>query len=218
MQPTAAIIAAILVGAITWSAARADWSGGSSSPAAPVWVSQARPAVAQPSPTRPRPAQVMALTGPWPDGGVIPPEFTQAGDELSPALAWSGTPEGTTHFVLIVHDLDAVTSLGTDDVLHWLVWNIPAGTTSLPEGVGHGPTLADGARQISVSGPYYRGPGAAAAGPAHHYAFELFAVDVPIAVPPSALSPAETRAAVLAGMAGHVRGKAVYTGRFKRGL
>lgn len=221
MTPTAAVaatIAALLAGATTGSAARADANPGPSTPASPSQASQARGATAQPSPTRPRPAEVMTLTGPWPDGGVIPPKYTQAGDELSPALAWSGTPEGATHLVLIVRDLDAATSAGTDDVLHWLVWNIPARTTSLAEGLGQGPTLADGSRQISVSGPYYRGPGAASGGPPHHYVFELFAVDGPIAVPPSAQSPAETRAAVLAGMAGHVRGKAVYTGRFKRGL
>lgn len=179
-------------------------------PAAP------RAAAAQPAPQRPRAVQVMTLTAPWPDGGDIPTRFTQAGEEISPALTWTGTPEGTTHFVLLVHDLDAAAAPGTDDVLHWLVWNIPGTATGLPEAVPHGPTLADGSRQVSVSGPYYRGPGASASGPAHHYVFELYAVDEAIAVPPVGRSPAETRAAVVAAMAGHVRGKAVSVGRFKR--
>jgi len=76
--------------------------------------------------------------------------------------------------------------------------------------------LPDGTRQISVSGPYYRGPGAAAAGPAHHYVFELFALDNAIDVPPVGASPPLTRGAVLAAMAGHVRGKAGYVGLFRR--
>ena len=76
--------------------------------------------------------------------------------------------------------------------------------------------LPDGSRQISASGPYYRGPGAAAAGPAHHYVFELFALDAPLDVPAVGASPPQTRAAVLAAMAGHVRGKAAYVGLFKR--
>jgi phosphatidylethanolamine-binding protein (PEBP) family uncharacterized protein len=79
-----------------------------------------------------------------------------------------------------------------------------------------GPQRPDGIRQISVSGPYYRGPGAAASGPAHHYAFELYALDGPVNVPAVGQSPADTRAAVLAAMAGRVRGKGVYVGLFKR--
>jgi phosphatidylethanolamine-binding protein (PEBP) family uncharacterized protein len=79
-----------------------------------------------------------------------------------------------------------------------------------------GSQLPDGTRQISASGPYYRGPGASAEGPAHPYVFELFALDAPIDVPPAVASPAQTRAAVAAAMAGHIRGKAACVGLFKR--
>jgi Raf kinase inhibitor-like YbhB/YbcL family protein len=161
--------------------------------------------------------QVLTLTGPWPDGSTVPLRYTQAGDEVSPALAWSQAPEGVVSFVLLVHDLDAAVGDGTEDVLHWLVWNIPGTATGVPEGVAQGPTRPDGSRQISVSGPYYRGPGTPANGPAHHYVFELFALDAMVPVAPTGASPAETRAAVMAAMSGHVRGKAVYTGVFKRG-
>ena len=44
---------------------------------------------------------------------------------MSPPLAWSGAPDGTASFVLIVHDVDAAIGNGTDDMLHWMVWNIP---------------------------------------------------------------------------------------------
>ena len=160
---------------------------------------------------------MMTLTSTaWADGGMIPKKHTQAGEQVSPSLTWSNVPDGAQSFVLIVRDLDAAVGGGTDDMLHWMLWNIPGSARSLPEGVPQGSQLPDGTRQISVSGPYYRGPGAPASGPAHHYAFELYAVDGPINVPAVGESPAETRAAVLAAMNGRVRGKGVFVGLFKR--
>ena len=160
--------------------------------------------------------RVMTLTSSGiTDGGVIPAKYAQHGEELSPPLSWTGAPDSTRSFVLIAHDLDAIGGNG-DDVLHWLVWNIPGTATSLPEGVPHGPQAADGMRQISVSGPYYRGPGAPQTGPPHHYVFELYALDTTIDVAPTGQSPAATRAAVLAAMAGRVRAKGVLVGLYKR--
>lgn len=186
---------------------------------------------AQPQPGRGggrggRGVQVMTLsTTAWTDGGQIPVKYSQAGDELSPPLAWSGAPEGTASFVLIVHDLDAMVNppndytapvRDTNDVLHWLVWNIPATATGLPEGVPQGPQLPDGMRQISQTGPYYRGPAAPATGPAHHYVFELYALDAALMIPNTDTSPGEVRAAVRAAMATHIRGKAAMVGLYKR--
>ena len=161
--------------------------------------------------------QVMTLTtSAWPDGAQVPAKHSQIGAELSPALAWSNVPEGIQSFVLIVHDVDQAIGNGNDDVLHWMLWNIPADARSLPEGVPQASQLPDGTRQISASGPYYRGPGAPASGPPHHYVFELFALDSTIEVAAVGQSPPLTRAAVVAAMAGHVRGKAAYVGLFKR--
>jgi Raf kinase inhibitor-like YbhB/YbcL family protein len=161
--------------------------------------------------------QVMTLSTPaWPDGGDIPLKYTQAGQEVSPPLVWSNAPADAASFVLIVHDIDAATSGGRDDLLHWLVWNIPGKAIGLPEGVPASAELPDGTRQISGTGPYYRGPGAAAAGPRHHYVFELYALDATLDVPAVGASPSETRAAVLAAMAGRVRAKGTMVGLFKR--
>ena len=163
------------------------------------------------------PIQIMTLTSPaWQDGGQIPLAHTQPGGDVSPPLAWTNAPETAASFVLIVHDLDAPAGNGTDDLLHWLVWNIPGSARSLPGGVTQGATLPDGSRQISATGPNYRGPGAPASGPPHHYVFELYALDAMIDVPAVGASPAQTRAAVIAAMAGHVRGKGVLTGTFRR--
>jgi Raf kinase inhibitor-like YbhB/YbcL family protein len=160
---------------------------------------------------------VMTVTSSaWPDGGPIPVKYTQAGEEASPPLAWSNVPENVASFVLIAHDVDAAIGNGSDDLLHWMLWNIPAAATSLPERLPAVSQLPDGTRQISATSPGYRGPGAPASGPAHHYVFELFALDSTIDVPAVGQSPPQTRAAVVAAMAGHVRGKAVYVGLFKR--
>jgi Raf kinase inhibitor-like YbhB/YbcL family protein len=161
--------------------------------------------------------QVMTLSSQaWRDGGEIPAAYTQAGEDMSPPLQWSGAPEGVASYVLIVHDADAAIGNGTDDLLHWLVWNIPAAVTSFHEHAPATPQLPDGTRQISATSPGYRGPGAPASGPAHHYVFELFALDTMLEVPAVGAAPPATRAAVVAAMAGHIRGKASYVGLFKR--
>lgn len=182
-------------------------------------------AAAQP---RQRVVQTMSLTSTaWTDGGAMPAPHTQAGRDVSPPLAWTGVPEGTQSFALVVHDLDEIAPQTGDDRLHWLVWNIPATATSLAAGVPEGnpaeparvqgqPPPPPGRRQISATGPNYRGPAAPSTGPAHHYLFELFALDTAIDVPAVGQSPAATRAAVVAAMAGHVRGKGVLVGSYRR--
>jgi Raf kinase inhibitor-like YbhB/YbcL family protein len=156
----------------------------------------------------------------WEDGAAIPDWYAQPGHDVSPPLSWTWTtpspPENIASFVLIVHDLDWPIGNGTDDMLHWLVWNIPAATRRLPEGVPQGATLPDGSRQISATGPNYRGPAVPVSGGPHHYVFELYALDAMLDVPAVGASPPQTRAAVAAAMAGHVRGKGVYTGAYRR--
>jgi Raf kinase inhibitor-like YbhB/YbcL family protein len=172
-----------------------------------------------PPPAQSRRAAVATMTltpAAWNDGGMIPARHTQAGGEVSPPLSWDNVPADAASFVLIVHDADAAVGSGTDDVLHWMVWNIPKSARALPEGVPQGPQLPDGSRQISATGPNYRGPGAPASGPAHHYLFEIYALDTAVNVPAVGQSPADTRAAVMAVMAGHVRGKGVLVGLYRR--
>jgi Raf kinase inhibitor-like YbhB/YbcL family protein len=162
------------------------------------------------------PIQVMSLTSTaWTDGGTIPAKYTQAGVQVSPPLAWTA-PDDAVSFVLIARDADVAIGNGTDDLLHWMLWNIPKGTRALAEGVPAANQLPDGTRQISASGPYYRGPGAPASGPAHHYVFEIYALDSTIDVPAVGQSPPLTRAAVMAAIAGKIRGKGALVGTFKR--
>ncbi len=149
------------------------------------------------------------------DGSEIPPKYTMADpNAVSPKLEWSNVPSGTASFVLILHDPDVAIQRKTDDVLHWMIFNIPGAARELPEGVPAGNAqLADGTVQAkNLRGqPGYMGPGAPAAGPHHHYTFELFALDTKLDLGPDA-----TRPDVMKAMDGHVLAKAVLVGRFHR--
>jgi Raf kinase inhibitor-like YbhB/YbcL family protein len=164
-----------------------------------------------------RSIQTMTLeSAAWADGGQIPTKYSQAGHDVSPPLAWANAPDPTAAFVLIAHDLDAPIGSGVDDTLQWMLWNIPGTARTIAEAQPQGPQLADGTRQISATGPYYRGPAAPASGPPHHYVFELFALDTMIDIPPVGAAPAAARAAVVAAMAGHVRAKGTLVGVYRR--
>ena len=187
----------------------------------------AQPLLAQRAGARaggPRTPPLLLTTSAWEDGGVIPDKYTMAAGAatVSPALQWSQVPPGTRSFVLLVHDPEPVLNKSTKmDITHWLIWNIPGTATGLPEGVKPGGDLPDGSHQISASGPQYRGPGAAATGPLHHYTFEVYALDTKLDVIASTATQVinaalETRASVMKAMNGHVLGKAVYVGLFKR--
>ncbi|MFT9295104.1 MAG: kinase inhibitor [Acetobacter orientalis] len=102
----------------------------------------------------------------------------QSGQNLSPALAWHGVPQGTQSFVLTVYDPDAPTGSGW---WHWVVANIPANVTSLPEGAGSGKAgLPAQAVQVRTDfGQPGYGGAAPPPGRKHHYVFTVHALDVP---------------------------------------
>jgi Raf kinase inhibitor-like YbhB/YbcL family protein len=161
----------------------------------------------------------MTIAG-WLDGQVIPVRFTQAapgvspGEGISPYIRWSSPPADTQSFMLHMHDLDVSRNMTTEDQIHWLVWNISGALDNLPERVPPGLERPDGSYQISATGPMYRGPGAPADGPFHHYIFEVYALDTMLHVTP--LSEAfETRSNVIQAIQGHILAKAVYGGLFR---
>ncbi len=138
----------------------------------------------QPVPTLP----MRLTTTAFADGTVIPLKYTQASPDgaISPGLSWTNVPAGTQCFVLWMHDVDLALNKTSEDNLHWLVWNIPGQDTSLAEKIPVGSQLADGSYQVSYAGPSYRGPGAPAGGPLHHYIFELYALDIKLDEKPDA--------------------------------
>src|SRR5262249_33911350 len=156
-------------------------------------------------------APMALMNSSWPDGGMVPAKNAGA-NGASPALSWSNTPNGTVSFVLLMRDPDVARNKMSEDVLHWMMFNIPGDKKELGEGLPAG-TLPDGSVQIkNVSGANgYRGPGAPATGPAHHYTIELFALDTKLGLGADA-----TREDVIKARTGHVLGKAVYVGLYKQ--
>ena len=165
-----------------------------------------------PVPTKPR---LTLTTDAFEDGGIIPNKFTMAaeGTPVSPKLTWTYVPEGTVSFALILHDPDTAPMKKTDEVLHWLIFNIPGAAHELPEGLPTQPQLPDGSIQgINQSKKVgYMGMGAAAVGPYHHYTFELFALDTKLTLGADA-----TKSDVMKAMDGHILMKGVLVGRFHR--
>ena len=154
------------------------------------------------------------------DGKPIAGKFTcAAGPEAnSPALQWMQPPRGTESFALIVHDMEPRPRKGVDDILHWMVWNMPASANQLPEGVSPASAdLPDGSHQTNgfagQGGNFgYRPPCPPQDVPvAHHYAFEIFALDQKLDLPAAA-----TRADLLKAMDGHIAGHATLVAPFNR--
>jgi len=154
------------------------------------------------------------------DGKPIAGKFTcAAGPEaVSPALQWMQPPRGTESFALIVHDMEPRPRKGVDDILHWMVWNMPASANQLPEGVSPATAdLPDGSHQTNgfagQNGNFgYRPPCPPQDVPvAHHYAFEIFALDQKLDLPAAA-----TRADLLKAMDGHIAGHAALVAPFNR--
>ncbi|HEX3369025.1 MAG TPA: YbhB/YbcL family Raf kinase inhibitor-like protein [Candidatus Cybelea sp.] len=107
-------------------------------------------------------------------GRAVPKTFMArdcGGTNTSPSLSWSGVPQGTKSFALILHDADAPISGG---FYHWVVYNLPAQTRRLERNV----TLApDELGESSTGRAQYYGP-CPPPGPAHHYTITLYALDV----------------------------------------
>ena len=141
------------------------------------------------------------------DGAEIPAKYA-GGQGVSPQLSWSGAPATATSFVLVMHDVDVAIPAGNlaNDITHWVVWNIPASATSIPEG---GP-VPSGANQISMRGPQYMGPAPPPGHPYHHYIFQVYALSATLDLPATA-----TRADIEKAMEGKIVARGAYVGRAK---
>lgn len=115
--------------------------------------------------------------------------FGCSGQNVSPALHWKVAPPGTKSFALMVHDFDAPT--GGAGWWHWVVYDLPANTDSLPEGAGSadGSKLPAGAvQQITDFGaPGWGGPCPPVGDKPHRYHFTIYALKVEkLDIPPGA--------------------------------
>jgi Raf kinase inhibitor-like YbhB/YbcL family protein len=100
-----------------------------------------------------------------------------AGQNISPTLQWSNPPAGTKSFAVTAYDPDAPTGSGW---WHWVMYNIPAGTTGLAAGAGNGRNAprgsAQGTTDFGTKG--YGGPCPPVGDKPHHYHFTVFALKV----------------------------------------
>jgi Raf kinase inhibitor-like YbhB/YbcL family protein len=146
-------------------------------------------------------------TDAFPDGGVVPARYASRGENVQPGFTFSNAPEGTVSYAIIFHDLDVAIGGATGDVLHWIVWNIPASAGGIPEG-----GLPEGSVQGTnlMGRNAYMGPGAPPGPRDHHYVFELYALDTTLDLPTTA-----GREELIGAMEGHVVAKAAYVGRFR---
>ncbi len=105
--------------------------------------------------------------------------FGCTGNNISPSLSWSGAPAATKSFAVTIYDPDAPTGSG---FWHWVVFNIPPATTSLPKGAGDikKKLMPKGAIQsrTDFGADGYGGPCPPTGDKPHHYQITVFAVDV----------------------------------------
>jgi Raf kinase inhibitor-like YbhB/YbcL family protein len=126
-----------------------------------------------------------------------------SGDNLSPALIWTGAPAGTKSFAVIMHDPDG------GNWTHWVQFNISSGMKRLDEAKS-GPAIGIKGSN-SFGGTGYAGPCPPSDNITHRYIFTLYALDLEMDLPTGA-----TREQLQKAMAGHVLGKAVLVGIKKR--
>jgi len=148
-------------------------------------------------------------------GNRIPVRHTGDGDDVSPAMSWSGSPDGTREFALICDDPDAPTD---EPWVHWVIYGIPGETRELPEGIPpdkqlSAPVAAMQGKNSWSSGQTigYRGPAPPKGHGTHHYHFKLYALDAMLGLKPGADKPA-----LLKAMAGHVLAEGELVGTYER--
>jgi len=154
----------------------------------------------------------LALTSPaFSHNGPIPKIYTCQGKDISPALAWSGLPEGTKSLALIVDDPDAPDPAAPKMTwVHWVLYNIPPGASGLKEAIAPAalpPGTREGMNDWKRTG--YGGPCPPIG--RHRYFHKLYALDV---VLPDLKQP--TKAALEKAMQGHVLAKVELMGTYQK--
>lgn len=147
------------------------------------------------------------------DGGAIPAKYcltsVDGGQNVSIPLEWSGAPDGTASFVVSMIDTHPV----ANDWVHWIVVNLPATTTGLPEGAS-GSAIPGAADELdnTFGEDRYGGPAPPPGSGDHEYVVTVYALDTATIAMPEQPSAADIASAV----DGHVLASANLTGIFGR--
>lgn len=158
-----------------------------------------------------QPLATMRLTSSaFENGGTIPEKFTcDAGTPPSPALSFEDVPEGTVSLALIMDDPDVPTEVKPEGVFdHWVLFNIDASVSEIPEGSTTGTPGANGRGASVYAGPC---PPPQYEPTEHRYFFRLYALDATLDLPAGS-----TKAEVLAAMDGHILSTAELMGTYDR--
>jgi Raf kinase inhibitor-like YbhB/YbcL family protein len=142
------------------------------------------------------------------NGERIPSKYTCDGESVSPPIGWSGTPQETRSYALIMEDPDAPAGAFT----HWVIFNIPAEEIGLQENVRNVTTLSTGAIQGSNGAGKIGYAGPCPPSGVHHYVFHVYALDTLLE-----LQTGATKQNVLKAMEGHVLAEGQLTGLYSRG-
>jgi Raf kinase inhibitor-like YbhB/YbcL family protein len=141
-------------------------------------------------------------------GASIPVQYTCDGTDISPPLQWSGAPEGTQSFALIVDDPDAPG--GT--FVHWVLFDMPATTTALAEAASPGALPAGSLEGLNDFGNQGYGGPCPPSGSSHRYYFRLYALDTAAL----GLAAGATRDQVDQAMSGRILAQAELMGTYAR--
>ncbi len=143
---------------------------------------------------------------------TIPTRFTADGDDVSPALAWSGVPNGAKTLAVICDDPDAPTA---EPWVHWVIFNIPTSLKSLPEGIEKtsSPKSVSGASQGQNTWGKrgWNGPSPPKGHGVHHYHFKVYALNETLTV-----TGEVDKKKLLAAMENHVVGQGEIIGTYER--
>jgi Raf kinase inhibitor-like YbhB/YbcL family protein len=146
------------------------------------------------------------------EGQTIPRRYTGDGEDLSPPLSWQGLPDSAQELALIVDDPDAPTQ---EPWVHWVIYNLPATPSELPEGIVPAvhAQVAPGAIQgkNSWNAVGYRGPAPPKGHGTHRYYFRLYALDMALRLPEGLDKPR-----LLKKMEGHIIAEAALMGKYQR--
>jgi len=141
----------------------------------------------------------------------IPTRFTCEGEDVSPPLAWSGAPEGTTSFALVVSDPDAPDPRAPRMTwVHWVLYDLPASSAGLPEAVAAS-ALPAGTREGTNDWKRTGWGGPCPPIGRHRYFFELYALDAQLGD-----LGRPTKAALEKAIAGHVLARAELVGTYQK--
>jgi hypothetical protein len=130
------------------------------------------------------------------------------GENISPPFAWTGAPEGTKSFALVLHDPEGRAPAGVE---HMVTYGIPASVTGFAEGELSKPSDKFVGGKSTMNQATYWGPGTPPNTDWHHYTFTLIATDLD----PKALQPGLTHDELAKALQGHVKASAGLIGRFK---